>query len=108
MEKRSITRTAYLLTGVANVKTDDKSGFRMIDVTARDVSAEGAYLFAETDTPPEPGQEVRVLLHSAPELKNSTMMFQATGVVVRLEQDQQEQEPGFAVQFENVPDLSKR
>jgi hypothetical protein len=49
-----------------------------------------------------------VLLHSAPELKNSTMMFQATGVVVRLEQDQQEQEPGFAVQFENVPDLSKR
>jgi c-di-GMP-binding flagellar brake protein YcgR len=108
MEKRSITRTTYLLTGVANVETDDDSGYRMIDVTARDVSAEGAYLFAETETPPEPGQKVRVLLHSAPELKNSTMMFQATGVVVRLEKDQAEREPGFAVQFEDVPNLSKR
>lgn len=108
MEKRKVTRTTYLLTGVANVETDDEHGYRMIDVTARDVSAGGAYLYAETETPPEPGQKVRVLLHSAPELKNSTMMFQATGVVVRLENDQLEQEPGFAVKFEDIPDLSER
>lgn len=108
MEKRKVTRTTYLLTGVANVETDDVRGFRMIDVTARDVSAEGAYLYAETETPPKPGQKVRVLLHSAPELKNSTMMFQATGVVVRLENDQPEGEPGFAVQFEDIPDLSEQ
>ena len=108
MEKRNITRTTYLLTGIANVETDDERGYRMIDVTARDVSAEGAYLYAETETPPEPDQKVRVLLHSAPELKNSTMLFQATGVVVRLENDQPEREPGFAVQFEDTPDFSER
>ena len=49
-----------------------------------------------------------MLLHSAPELKNSTMMFQATGVVVRLENDQPEREPGFAVQFEDIPEFSER
>ena len=108
MEKRSVNRTNYILTGVANVETNDDRGYRMIDVTARDVSAEGAYLYTETETPPAPGQKVRVLLHSAPELKNSTMMFQATGVVTRLEDDQPEREPGFAVKFEDVPDFGDR
>ena len=107
MEKRNVTRANYLLTGVANVENDDDGVFRMIDVTARDVSAQGAFLYAETENPPEAGQEVRVLLHSAPELKNSTMMFQATGVVTRLEDDQPDREPGFAVQFEEKPDSSK-
>ena len=102
MEKRNVTRTNYLLTGVANVETDDDGGYRMIDVTAQ-----GAYLHAETENPPEPGQKVRVLLHSAPELKNSTMMFQATGVVTRLEDDQPDREPGFAVQFEETPNSSE-
>ena len=107
MGKRKVTRTNYLLTGVANVETDDDGGYRMIDVTARDVSAQGAYLYAETENPPEPGQKVRVLLHSAPELKNSTMMFQATGVVIRLEDDQPNRDPGFSVQFEEVPESSE-
>ncbi len=80
----------------------------MIDVTARDVSAAGAYLYAETESPPEPGQKVRVLLHSAAELKNPTMVFQVTGVPVRLEDDQPERGSGFAVKFENVPDFSQR
>ena len=106
MEKRNVTRTNYLLTGVANMETDD-DGYRMIDVTARDVSAQGAYLYAETENPPEPGQKVRVLLHFAPELKNSTMMFQATGAVIRLEDHQPHRDPGFAVQFEEVPDSSE-
>ena len=108
MEKRSATRTNYLLTGVANVATDDDRGYRMIDVTARDVSAEGAYLYAETDIPPEPGQKVRVLLHSAPELKNSTMMFQATGVVVRLEDDQPEREPLLCHQIRGCPRFQRK
>ena len=108
MEKRSATRTNYLLTGVANVATDDDRGYRMIDVTARDVSAEGAYLYAETDIPPEPGQKVRVLLHSAPELKNSTMMFQATGVVVRLEDDQPEREPRLCHQIRGCPRFQRK
>jgi len=34
-------------------------------------------------------------------------MFQATGVVTRLEDDQPDREPGFAVQFEEKPDSSK-
>ncbi len=107
MEKRNVNRASYVLVGVANVETNDDRGYRMIDVRARDVSAEGAYLFAETENPPEAGQKVRVLLHSAPELKNSSMTFQANGVVVRLEDDQVEREPGFAVQFENAPDFSE-
>ncbi|MEE8348896.1 MAG: PilZ domain-containing protein [Acidobacteriota bacterium] len=107
MEKRSVSRTAYILIGVANVETNDERGYRMIDVRARDVSADGAYLYAETKNPPEAGQKVRVLLHSAPELKNSSMKFQANGVVVRLEDDQVEREPGFAVKFENAPDISE-
>ena len=84
------------------METAAAAGYRMIDV-----SAQGAYLYAETENPPEPGQKVRVLLHSAPELKNLTMMFQATGAVILLEDDQPNRDPGFAVQFEEVPDSSE-
>ena len=107
MEKRNVTRTNDLLTSVANMETDDYDRYRMIDVTARDVSAQGTYLYAETENPPELGQKVRMLLHSAPELKHSPMMFQATGVVIRLEDGQLNRDPSFAVQFEEVPESSK-
>ena len=100
-EKRTTTRISFLLTGVASIATEDQVGYRMVDVTATDVSAEGAYLL--TDTPVAVGTTVRLLLQSAPELKNSTLMFQAVGAVIRVDKDLPNQKCGIALKFEEVP-----
>jgi len=76
----------------------------MIDVTATDVSGEGAYLL--TDEPVEVGQGIRLLLESAPELNDSTMVFRATGVVLRVEEDSPEGKLGFAVKFHENPTMN--
>ncbi|MDA2933664.1 PilZ domain-containing protein [Acidobacteria bacterium AH-259-D05] len=69
------------------------------EVEAKDFSAGGAYLV--TDACPNVGDEVKIRLH----LKESKAVFESLGTVLRVDQ-LSEKRCGFAVRFEEIPNLS--
>lgn len=102
-EKRAATRIQVPLTGVITVKTEG-AGVKLIEVGAKDVSENGAYLWAGTS--PRVGDKIRINLSCSSEVKQLKISLQAEGLVMRVDQ-LQKRKCGFAVQFREGPELDE-
>jgi hypothetical protein len=103
-EKRAVIRIQAPLVGIVTFDTG-REGPRTIEVATRDVSVDGAYLWADAPTAcPRVGDKIRINLRCASELEQFQLSVEAAGTVVRVDQSQ-EGEHGFAVKFKRMPDL---
>ncbi len=103
-EKRATTRIQVPLLGIMNFNTGEER-LKTIAVVAKDVSVDGAYLWADAPRAcPSVGDKIEVTLRCASELEQFKLSVEAVGTVVRVDQPQ-EGEHGFAVKFKRIPDL---
>ena len=103
-ENRAETRVQVPLVGIVTFDPE-REGPRTIEVAAKDVSVDGAYLWADAPKAcPRVGDKIRINLHCASELEQFQLSVEAVGTVVRVDQAQ-EGEHGFAVKFKRIPDL---
>jgi len=103
-EKRATTRIQVPLVGIMSFNTGGE-GLKTIAVVAKDVSVDGAYLWADAPRAcPSVGDKIEVTLRCASELEQFQLSVEAVGTVVRVDQPQ-EGEHGFAVKFKRMPDL---
>ncbi len=102
-EKRATTRIQVPLVGIMNFNTGEE-GLKTIAVAAKDVSVDGAYLWADAPRAcPRVGDKIEVTLRCASKLEQFQLSVEAVGTVVRVDQPQ-EGEHGFAVKFKRIPD----
>ncbi len=103
-EKRATTRIQVPLAGTMTFDTAGE-GLKTIAVAAKDVSVDGAYLWADAPRAcPRVGDKIEINLRCASELEQFQLSVVAVGTVVRVDQPQ-EDEHGFAVKFKRIPDL---
>ncbi|MDA2933924.1 PilZ domain-containing protein [Acidobacteria bacterium AH-259-D05] len=99
-EKRSATRVQVPLVGVMTFEAE-KEGPKRVEVVAKDVSEEGAYLWAGAC--PRVGEKITINLHCSSELKQLFISLEAVGTVLRVD-ELENRRYGFAVKFEGIPD----
>ncbi|MDA2935534.1 PilZ domain-containing protein [Acidobacteria bacterium AH-259-D05] len=97
-EQRASERIDVHFTATITFKTEGKEW--QSEVKTKDFSAGGVYMLAETC--PGVGEHIRIRLH----LKESQAVFETAGTVLRVDQ-LSEQACGFAVQFDQIPDITK-
>jgi len=103
-EKRETTRVQVPLVGIMSFNTGGE-GLKTITVVAKDVSVDGAYLWADAPRAcPRIGDKIEITLRCASKLEQFQLSVEAVGTVVRVDQPQ-EGEHGFAVKFKRMPDL---
>ncbi len=103
-EKRATTRIQAPLVGIMTFDTGEE-GPKTIAVAAKDVSVDGAYLWADAPRAcPHVGDKMQINLRCASELEQFQLSVEAVGIVVRVDQPQ-EDECGFAVKFKRLPNL---
>ena len=106
-EKRAATRIQVPLVGIMTFDTGGE-GRKTISVVAKDVSVDGAYLWADAPRAcPRVGDRMEISLRCASKLEQFQLSVEAVGTVVRVDQPQ-EGEHGFAVKFKRMPDLWPR
>jgi len=102
-EKRATTRIQVPLAGIMNFNTGEE-GLKTIAVAAKDVSVDGAYLWADAPRAcPRVGDKIKVILRCTSKLEQFQLSVEAVGTVLRVDQPQ-EGEHGFAVKFKRIPD----
>ena len=107
-EKRAATRIEVPLVGIITFDAEGE-GPKTIEVVAKDVSVNGAYLWAGAPRAyPSVGDKIGINLRCASELEQFQLSVEAVGTVVRVDPPQ-ESEHGFAVKFGKNPifDLAK-
>ena len=103
-EKRETTRIQVPIAGIMSFNTGGK-GLKTIPVVAKDVSVDGAYLWADAPRAcPRVGDKIEITLRCVSKLEQFQLSVEAVGTVVRVDQPQ-EGEHGFAVKFKRMPDL---
>ncbi len=100
-ERRQTARIQILLIGEASYQTSDDGPYT-VQVVARDVSEQGAYLIATTR--PELGDRVELNLRCDAGLKQMKISLNAVGTVTRVD-NPPETTGGFAVEFQSFSDL---
>ncbi|MDA2938449.1 PilZ domain-containing protein [Acidobacteria bacterium AH-259-A15] len=103
-EKRAVLRIAVELTGIATRETEEQAPQTM-GVTARDISEDGAYLWANTC--PHIGDKVKLYLQCSSELRRMNITLEANGTVVRVDQSSKGK-CGFAVEFAKKSPISPK
>ncbi|MDA2926142.1 PilZ domain-containing protein [Acidobacteria bacterium AH-259-G07] len=103
-EKRAVTRIAAELTGIATLETEEQAPQTM-GVTARDISEDGAYLWAKTC--PRIGDTVKLYLQCSSELRRLNITLEADGTVVRVNQSSKSK-CGFAIKFAKKSPISPK
>ena len=102
-EKRAATRIEVPLVGI--IAFDAKGeGPKTIEVVAKDISVDGAYLWAGSPRAyPRAGDKIGINLHCTSDFKQLKISLEADGTVVRVDKPQKERH-GFAVKFNKVLD----
>lgn len=94
-ERRAVTRLGLPLTGTVTLEIQGKKVERAVQT--KDISAAGGYFMS--DTSPAIGDHVKLLLQWPPDGKESELIINATGTVLRID-FLPEQKWGFAVLFD--------
>ncbi len=102
-EQRKTTRVQIPLAGKATYETKDE-GPKTVQVMARNISEEGAYLVATTC--PAVGDKTKISLRCDSGLKQLKISLDAVGTVTRVDEPDGKQ-GGFAVEFKVFSDLGK-
>lgn len=102
-DKREATRLRIPLEGTATLYSRESNlpiPKNQLEVTAKDITRFGGYFL--TTNCPEVGDKVKFLLRGSFDSKDSKIVFEATGTMVRVDEPSQGAH-GFAVQFEDAP-----
>jgi hypothetical protein len=102
-EKRAATRIEALFEGIMIFEAEGQ-GIQAINVVTKDVSVDGAYLWADAPKAcPRVGDKIGIHLRCTYELEWLKIVLPASGTVVRVDKSQKERH-GFAVKFNKVLD----
>lgn len=102
-DQREVTRLRIPLEGTATLYSGESNLSEpriQLDVTAKDINASGGYFL--TTNCPVVGDKVELHLQGSFNSKDSKMVFEAIGTVVRIDEPSPRAH-GFAVQFDDAP-----
>jgi hypothetical protein len=102
-EKRAATRIEALFEGIMIFEAEGQ-GIQAINVVSKDVSADGAYLWADAPKAcPSVGDKIGIHLHCTYDFEQLKIVLPASATVVRVDKPHKERH-GFAVKFDKVLD----